>query len=273
LKGLGKQQQGQRSLAAGGGAYTIDFSAADPALYIPEVPFPESTDRIWGRDDVRGKSEKSIPFAQFNDFQSDVKVESLMPDDMVMGQIVPFEIQISVVGLESPEDGNMQFTAGWSTETTMGGAFGYDPRIGVLAAFIDTRDGSHRDPQRDASVSDFSWSIVDGNEIQGVFNITGFDDGDVVVVEVWLVLMSTFPSAGATGNVQSRLISAETLNTKDSINTGTQTVPLMQADFDAFATSTQLRVGFETWLDDYDPNYRPIFIASEDLDNIHLFCG
>jgi hypothetical protein len=85
--------------------------------------------------------------------------------------------------------------------------------------------------------------------------------------------MSTFPSAGATGNVHSRLISAETLNTKDSINTGTQTVPLMQAAFDAFATSTQLRVGFETWLDDYDPNYRPIFIASEDLDNIHLFCG
>ena len=276
MKGFSKQQhgQGQRSLATGGGAYQIDFSAANPSLYIPEVPFPESTDRIWGRDDVRGKSEKSIPNAQFNDFESDVKVESLMPQDMYLGQIVPFEFKITVVGLESPEDGNMQFTAGWSTETTMGGAFGYDPKIGVLAAFVDTRDGAHRDPQKDASVSDFSWSIVNDAEIQGIFNVTGFDDGDVVVVEVWMVLMSTFPSAGATGNVQSRLIDAKTLTTEDAINTGTQTVPLMQKGADAFATpSLQPRLGYDSWLDDYDPNYRPISVAYEDLDNIQLFCG
>jgi hypothetical protein len=274
LKGFSKQQQGQRSLATGGGAYQIDFSAADPSLYMPEVPFPESIDRIWGRDDVRGKSEKSIPNAQFNNFHSDVKVESLEPPNMYLGQIVPFEIQITVVGLESPEDGNMQFTAGWSTKTTMGGAFGYDARIGVLAAFVDTRDGSHRDPQRDASVIDYSWSIVNDNEIQGIFDVTGFDDGDVVVVEVWMVLQSTFPSDAATGNVHSRLIEAQTLTTKDAINTGTQTVPLKSASADAFATpSTQPRVGFDSWLDDYDPAYRPLFVASEDLDNVHLFCG
>jgi hypothetical protein len=275
LKGFSKQQQGQRSLAAGGGAYKIDFSAANPSLYIPDIPFPESTPRIWGRDDVKGKSDvkKSIPNAQFNDGRSDVKIESLMPQDMYLGQIVPFEFQISVVGLESPEDGNMTFTAGWSTVTTMGGAFGYDPQIGVLAAFVDADDGAHKDFQEDASVSDFSWSVVN-DEIIGVFDVTGFDDGDVVVVEVWLVIMSKFPAAGATGNVHSRLIDAQTLTTKDAINTGEQTVPMMKTDEDSFATpSLQPRVGYQEWLDDYDPRYRPIFVASEELDNVSLFCG
>jgi hypothetical protein len=129
--------------SGGGAAYQIDFAAADPYKYTPEVPYPEGTKRIWGRGDGEG----SIPNAKFNNGDnrggsSDVQVESLMPPNMYMGQIVPFEIKISVTPLIYPEDG-MQFTAGWSTVTTGAGDFGYDPEIGVLAAFIDTADGAH----------------------------------------------------------------------------------------------------------------------------------
>jgi hypothetical protein len=243
---------------------------------MPDTPFPESTERIWGRDDVRGKSKKGIPNAKFNDGSSDVKVESLMPQDLYLGQIVPFEIEITVVGLEYPEDGNMQFTAGWRTDTTNGDAFGYDGTIGVLAAFVDTRDGATWDPQGDAAVSAFSWSIVDGNEIQGVFDVTGFDDGDVVVVEIWMVLQKTsVPDAG--GNVHSRLIDARTGTTNDAINTGEQTVPLQKSAAKSGTysiPSDEERVGYEDWLANYDPSYRPIdFLEEVDEENIHFFCG
>jgi hypothetical protein len=241
------QRQGQRSLKHGGLAYQIDFAAADPDLYNPlEVPYAAT----FPKDKLiigRGNGEASIPSAKFNDGSStgrdllnlkhagagislaknDVKVESLMPETLYLGQIVPFEIKISVTGLEAPEDGNITFTAGWSTETTSRGDFGYDAKIGVLAAFVDTADGAHNDAGVEASVSFFSWSIVNGDEIQGVFNVTGLDDGDEVVVEVWVVVSSTFPSAGATGNVHSRLIDATT-SQDDAINTGTQTIPMMK---------------------------------------------
>jgi hypothetical protein len=248
-----KQQQGQRSLKKAGLAYQIDFAAADPDLYTTPIPYPEK----FALDDIivgRGNGEDSISFAKFNDGSStggdsnvkleasigqlaninvgsskggvsDVKVESLMPEHLYLGQIVPFEIKISVSGSQAPENGNITFTAGWSTETTSGGDFGYDKTIGVLAAFVDTADGAHNDPGEDSSVSSFSWSIVNGDEIQGVFDITGLDDGDEVVVEVWVVIDNTFPSAGATGNVHSRLIDATT-SQGDRINTGTQTIPM-----------------------------------------------
>jgi hypothetical protein len=226
----GSKNKGQRSLkqATGGLAYKIDFAAADPDLYIPAdvPPYPE----IYNAPDklIIGRGDGSIPFAKFND-GTDVKVESLMPEDLYLGQIVPFEIKISVSGLEDAEDGTMQFTAGWSTETTSKGEFGYDYlTYGVLAAFVDTGDGAHNDPGGDATVSNFTWTWENDDEIQGVFDIEGLDEGDVVVVEVWVVIQNSFPSAGATGNVHSRLIDARTLTTDDSINTGRQTIPMMK---------------------------------------------
>jgi hypothetical protein len=285
IQGSSKQQQqgqGQRRLVTGGGAYKIDFAAANPSLYMPPTPYPQNVDKIWYRDEKignsansRGNSATSIPNAMFNDGTQDVKVESLMPQDLYLGQIVPFEIQITVVGLESPEDGNMTFTAGWRTHTTMGGAFGYDYDIGVLAAFVDANDGAHRDPQKDAAVSGYRWSVV-GEEIQGVFNVTGFDDGDVVVIEVWMVLQSIWPTEGATGNVQSRLIDASTLTTLDQINTGEQTIPLMvsKKEEDAFKVSSESRLGYDEWFESYDPTSEPRIGTSDvDGDNIVMFCG
>jgi hypothetical protein len=201
---------------------------------MPIVPYPEmfpQADLIIGRGNA---GDSIIPFAKFNDGSSTrrdstVKVDSLMPEDLYLGQIVPFEIKISVTGLEASEDGNIQFTAGWSTETTSGGNFGYNATIGVLAAFVDTADGAHSDKGENAKVSWFDFSIDKDSddkdiEIQGVFNMTGLDSGDVVVVEVWVVLDEIFPEGGITGNVHSRLIDATT-SQGDAINTGTQTVP------------------------------------------------
>jgi hypothetical protein len=239
LKGSkNKNLQEQRTLKEGGLAYQIDFAAADPDLYTTPVPYPKNFPKAAEIDRGNGDdpaSHVNIEYAQFNDGStttgsSDVKVESLMPGTLYLGQIVPFEIKITVTDLELPEDGNIQFTAGWSTITTSGGAFGYNSTYGVLAAFVDTGDGAHNDPDGKASVSFESTTV--NNEIQGVFDVTGLDDGDVVVVEVWVVLQDEFPS-GASGNVPARLIDGQT-SLSDAISTGTQTVPIKQVKAGAF---------------------------------------
>ncbi|MFD0981820.1 DUF11 domain-containing protein, partial [Tropicimonas aquimaris] len=232
-----------------GGAYSLNFAAADPSIYIPSIPFPglPGTDYITGG---RGDGSALIPLADFNNGTSDVRVESLAPEDMALGQIVPFETKISVSGDTAPEDGVITFVIGWNTLTTNGGDFGYDARAddigyGVIEAFIDTSDGAHFDPGGDAKVDSFTWSLIN-NEIVGIFTVSGLDSGDVVVLEPWLVLDDTIP-AGIGGNVQSRLIDAatgsdQTINVAnsgtielvngDSISTGNQTVPLLKpSDF------------------------------------------
>jgi hypothetical protein len=238
-------------LKEGGLAYQIDFSAADPDLYAPPVPYPEhfgypnpvDGDLIIGR----GDGDSKIDFAKFNDGASNVKIESLMPEDLYLGQIVPFEFEITCTERESPEDGAIQIVAGWSTIKTSGGDFGYNATIGVLSAFIDTGDGAHSDQGEDATVNLVEWTIVDF-EIQGVFNITGLDSGDTVVLEVWVVVDSIWPSAGATGNVHSRLITATT-STGDSINTGTQTVPMMPLASSAPEDGSEARFGIASAVD------------------------
>ncbi len=166
---------------------------------------------------------------------------------MALCQVVPFEFEITVNGLTTPENGVISIIAGWSTETTSGGLFGYDEtvnplpesdpdypdRYGIIAAFIDIDDGSYTDPLENARVDSYTTFIQDPapskkGEIQGTFIVSGLDNGDKVVMEVWLVLDCEFTD-GATGNVQSRLISAQTVaETPQTINTGSQTVPLLQ---------------------------------------------
>ncbi len=151
----------------------------------------------------------------------------MAPGDMVLGQIVPFEIEIKVNGEISPEGGVIRFLAGWETMTTSGDGFGYDPAYGVYCAFVDTGDAFSDDPQNDASVDWYSDNLV-GTEIQGEFQVSGLDDDDEIVVEVWLVLMDELPDK-ATGNVQARMIAAETgASEPDTINLGNQTIPLLR---------------------------------------------
>ena len=235
--------------SAVGGSYSIDFAAADPDIYIPPIPFPG------GPICPTGTGSDPIPDAYYTNptTGSDEWVKSLAPENMALGQIVPFEIKITVSGSTTPENGQIEFTAGWETVTTNGGLFGYDDSDGEICAFIDTADGAHNDPGDNATVTTFS-DVNPGTEIQGTFSIGGLDDGDVVIVEVWMVLQNTYIS-GLTGNVQSRLISAQTdpldPEPPQTINTGNQTVPLLRVR--EFKTS-EINLSI-TKSDDPDPIY------------------
>ena len=220
-----------------GGAYRIDFSAGDPTVYNTTIPYPGDVTPISGRGD--GDNEIAGTDSAYD-------VESLAPEDMALGQVVPFLFEITVDGDTAPENGTITFTAGWSTVTTSGGNFGYDDFYGVIAAFVDTSDAAHDDVGGNATVTGFSWVVV-GDEIQGTFTVSGLEDGDTVVVEAWLVLDDEIAPSGITGNVQSRLIDAETVtDDPDSINTGNQTVPLLRpanfynAEADLEITKTDL---------------------------------
>ncbi|ELS05640.1 conserved repeat protein, partial [Xenococcus sp. PCC 7305] len=205
-----------------GGDYSLDFSAANPNNYpkiigslftvITGNPLPSGRDP---GDDLAGAED-------------DTSVESLSPGNLAIGQIVPFFFRIEVDAGAPPGD-SITFVAGWDTETTAGGDYGYDEDLGVLAAFVDTNDPNTVN-DTDATVSSLNWSIV-GTEIQGTFVIDNLDPGETVVVEAWLVLDDEIMEPVQGNTVQSRLISAETsgtVETGETINTGNQTVPLQQ---------------------------------------------
>ena len=210
-----------------GNDYQIDFSAADPILY--DRLFPELIANLPGgraSDPLSGAAEST-------------SVESLTPANLALGQIFPFEFRISVDDAGAVSGDTITITAGWETATTNGGLFGYDENLGVIAAFVDAGDPSASN-DTDATVSDFSWIMV-GTEIQGTFAISNLDPGEEIVLEAWLVLQDEIP-VGTTGNVQSRLISAETsglIETGDAISTGNQTIPLLRVK-DFFSTSADL---------------------------------
>ncbi len=100
----------------------------------------------------------------------------------------------------------------------------------VYCTFVDTADPGTIDPGQNAKVDSFTYTLANpgtsNEEIQGTFNISGLDNGDNVIVEIWVVLKDQIP-ASVGGNVQTEVISAETAN-NDAISTGQQTVPLLQ---------------------------------------------
>ncbi|WP_027108127.1 Cna B-type domain-containing protein [Lacticigenium naphthae] len=197
-----------------GGSYTIDFSAYDPDYYDFKLPLNYPTP-------PSGRAEDPMPGAN-----SAHTVESLQPRNLALGQIVPFEAEITVSGTTSPEDGTIIFTAGWDTVTTNGSDFGFDPDYKVFAAFVDTLSPYSIDPDGNATVAIVGNEVV-GTEIQGTFEVSGLNDGDTIIVEMWVVLKDSLPDK--VGNtVQTRLISGET-STGDTVNTGNQTVPLNQS--------------------------------------------
>ena len=206
---------GPGALATHGGSFSIDYNAADPALYGPA--FPATTA-------CPGGGRASAPLAGAD---HSTGLKSLRPDDMELGQIVVFEFAISV-GSSAPADSQIEFTAGWDTVTTAGGDFGYDEGFLVYCAFVDPSDGASTEVDADATVVGVVDSLV-GDEIQGIFQVAGLDPNEVIVVEVWLVLDVTIPS-NAQGNVQSRLINATALSPPDTdnINTGNQAIPILQ---------------------------------------------
>ncbi|MCM0650005.1 SpaA isopeptide-forming pilin-related protein [Clostridium swellfunianum] len=215
------------TVLASSGAYSLTFSAADPSINnAPYIPTYKKLTPSAIQTLPVGRAKDPLPNAVFGKPKD--SVQSLAPADMALGTIVPFEVQIEVNGSTAPENGVIYFTPYWLTKVTNGGDFGYDPNYKVLAAFVDYGDAASYDPGENAKVESFSSSIVSPNtkdeQIQSTIKVSGLDNGDKVIVEIWLVLKSTI-SKDITGVVQSGMISAKTAN-GDTINTGQETVPL-----------------------------------------------
>jgi uncharacterized repeat protein (TIGR01451 family) len=201
---------------AEGGAYTLTWRAADPSSYEKYTP---ATLACPGN---AGRYPDPLPNASSLDV-----VTSLAPSTLALGQIVPFEMIIGVNGDTSPENGVIQFTNEFATNTSSGGNFGYDPTYMVYCAFVDTADAGTIDPENDAKVDNVTSTLVGSGSnqyIQGAFNVSGLDDGDQVVVEIWVVLKSTIPT-GSTGTVSTSVDSAQTA-TGDKITSGKQTIDI-----------------------------------------------
>ncbi len=225
---------------AAGGSYSLDFAAANPTKY----------GRFFGGELAprEGRQSDPIPGARFSD-----GVESLMPQDMMMGQIVPFEVEISVNGSTAPENGEILLTFSFATQLSNGGNFGFDPAWRIHSAFIDTSEST--DPGNNATASVVSENIASfpsGQEyIEGVIRVSGLDNGDKAILEIWVVLMDHIPpGVNLSSNIQSRIIMAETAN-GDSISVGKQTVPLLNPG-DFLTVDTDVKV---VKTDNPDPIY------------------
>ena len=215
------------------GSYSLNFTAADPKInnapYLPTYTKVKPSQMACPTPSgSAGRAADPLTHAVFGNPKD--SVESLAPPDMALGQIVPFEVKIAVSGSTTPENGVILFTPYWLTKVTSGGDFGYDPAYEVYCAFVDTADAATVDPGANAKVDSWTDTVLNvgtsNEQIQGTFQISGLDSGDSVIVEIWVVLKSIIP-AGISGNVQSGMGGAQTA-AGATINTGNQTVPLLQ---------------------------------------------
>ena len=221
------------TVLAAGGSYSLNWTAADPAVnnapYLPTYSkVPPTSLACPTPSGSGGRASDPLANAVFGNPKD--SVESLAPPSMALGQIVPFEVKITVSGSTAPENGVIQFTPYWLTKVTSGGNFGYDPAYKVYCAFVDTADAASVDPGANAKVDSWTDTVVNtgtsNEQIQGTIQVSGLDNGDSVIVEIWVVLKNTIPP-GISGNVQTGLVSARTI-TGETINTGNQTVPLLR---------------------------------------------
>lgn len=218
-------------------AASLTWSASDPALdkgpYLPTYAKQTPAQRMCPRPS--GSTGRAAnPFANAVAYASPATsanfdaVTSLAPKNLALGQIVPFQL---VVDSLTTADNPVVVNPYWLTKTTSGGDFGYDPKYGVLCAFVDTADPGTTDPGADAKVNAFSSSIsgtgTKDEQIDGKITISGLQSGDRAVVEVWVVLKPTIPS-GVTGNVQSGITDATHGSPATKLNVGNQTVPLLR---------------------------------------------
>ncbi|NTU84604.1 MAG: DUF11 domain-containing protein [Chloroflexales bacterium] len=235
---------------AAGGSYSLNFTAADPKInnapYVPTyAKVPPSQKACLTPSGSAGRAASPLADAVFGSPRD--SVESLAPSDMALGQIVPFEVKVSVSGSTAPENGTIQFSPYWLAKTTSGANFGYEPSYGVYCAFVDSADAASVDPAANAKVDSFGYSIAEtgtnDEQIQGTIQVSGLDSGDTVIVEIWVVLKNSIP-VGSTGNVQSGLLSAGTVVNgaiSSTINTGNQTVPLLRVQ-EFFSSKADLSV-------------------------------
>jgi len=213
--------------------YNLNFYVADPDTgtgpYSPtylelspaSLPCPESA-RLTGRalDPLRN----AVAFAPSGQLDALTSIGSV---PMALGQIVPYEVVIQASGGMGSERGTIEFTAAWNTYTTSNNRFGYDTNYMVYCAFVDAADPGSIDPNMNARVESYSSTVVNqgtiAEAIQGTFRVSGLDPGDQVVVEIWVVLMSTMPDHTG-GTVAAGLVSAQKASIPPvPISIGTQT--------------------------------------------------
>ncbi|MDB5278840.1 MAG: hypothetical protein JWR61_3795 [Ferruginibacter sp.] len=224
-----------------GGSYSLKWVAADPAMntgpyqptYQKLAPALLSCSTPSGGI---GRANNPLPDAVAyaapplsSNFDA---VPSLAPKDMALCQVVPFFIEVDVTGPTSL--GVININPEWLAKTTSGDDFGFDPAYGVYCAFVDYGDPGTNDPGANAKVDSYSATTLDAggsNErIHGTIQVSGLEQGDKVIVEIWVVLKCSIP-VGSSGNVQTALIDAHTGavgDGGDGINTGNQTVPLLK---------------------------------------------
>lgn len=211
-------------------ATSLDWAAADPAhtkgpyspTYTkagPSIGCPAPSGGTGRAADPMGDAVFAAPGGAQD------AVESLQPPDLALGQVVPFELLLTV---GDDTTGSLSFEPYWLAKTSSGQDFGFDPAYGLLCAFVDTADPATT-PGATGAVSSFAGNTVltgtSNEQIAGLINLTGLRAGDRVVVEMWVVLKSSI-APGTSGNVQTGLSGASDANGR--INTGNQTVPLLQ---------------------------------------------
>jgi len=232
-----------------GGSYNLTWRAADPA--VNRGPLAATYEKLTPAEWLarfgaypQGAATSPLANAQYAaPGGADDSVASLAPKNMELGQIVPFFVEIRVSGSTAPENGVIEFRPYWLTKTTNGSDFGFDPNFQVLAAFVDRGDPDTLDANGSASVLNVTSNIANANtsneQIQSTIRVGGLENGDRVIVEIWVALKPTIPSS-AQGNVQTGLISARTAS-GDTISTGNQTIPLLRAQ-EFFSSEADLSI-------------------------------
>ncbi|GAP69954.1 protein containing conserved repeat domain, partial [Bacteroidales bacterium 6E] len=223
-----------------GGDYGIDFSA-----YIPQSYDSYNISNVPTAPEGRGVSP--LGPTRHNNTK-----ESLMPQYLALGQIVAYEFIVRVDAGGACTNDKIRIGGEFMTVTTNGGLFGFeDASINLFAAFVDTDpdDIDYIDNGTQATVSSFG-EAMDGTAVSAWVELEGMDPGDVILVELWVVLQDEIAESVG-GNVKTRLANAAAIGTCEpgKINTGNQEVPLLQVG-DFFTTDVDISV-IKT--DDHDP--------------------
>lgn len=255
-QGLTSYADAMTAFTDAAGSYDLKWYAADPAVnkapYLPTyAKLPPAllpcTAPSGGSGRAADPLANSVAYASPPTPANLDAVTSLAPKNMALCQIVPFFLEINVTGSTDPENGIITINPEWLAKTTSGGDFGFDPAYGVYCAFVDTADPGTTDLGVSAKVDSYTSSTLQpgtSNErIKGTIQVSGLNNGDRIIVEIWVVLKCTIP-AGTTGNVQTSPGDAHTGPsnvTGDTIKVGTQTVPLLRVQ-EFFSSDADVQV-------------------------------
>ena len=209
-------------------AISIDFFAADPNRYANLTASDYL--KAHGAFPAAGRLDGSLA-AYLPGSEADLRSLAPQKDNPAVGQIVVWDVVVSVAEKSGLKDGTATNRLDFGTMTVAGADYGFDTTAGrgVVAAYVDTSAQHHADAGATATVTGLHWTapaLAAGSTdwLQGDITLGGLDAGDQVTLELWTVLRDG--DAGKfTGVVQSRIDSAWMAD-GTVIDVGTQTIPL-----------------------------------------------